>query len=155
MEITIESSLRNTSVSSMDFSGDTKETDMDADCSLLDSYDVNPITTSPDISAIKEKEFTKHRLELTPEEGEIKRFAADSAASNTSPSSTLLSVGRRTSKRRSTIDEFTSYKEQSIHKKLRQGDPFTDCSLFQPSQHKLNFAGKRKKITKKNNGSLK
>ncbi|XP_046845003.1 uncharacterized protein LOC124438830 [Xenia sp. Carnegie-2017] len=142
------------SVSSMDFSDDTKETDMDADCSLFDSYDVNPITTSPDFSAIKE-EFTKHRLELTPEEGEIKRFAADSAASNTSPSSTLLCVGRRTSKRRSTIDEFTSYKELSIHKKLRQGDPFTDGSLFQPSQHKLNFTGKRKKITKKNNGSLK
>ena len=49
-------------------------------------------------------------------ECEIKRFAADSAASNTSPSSTFLCVGRRTSKRRRTINEFTSYKEPSIHK---------------------------------------
>ncbi|XP_046844908.1 uncharacterized protein LOC124438749 [Xenia sp. Carnegie-2017] len=137
------------SVNSMDFSGDTKQTDMDTDCSLLDSYDINPITTSPDFSVIKEEKFTKHRLESTPEEGEIKRFAADSSASNTSPSATLLCVGRRTSKRRSTIDEFTSYKEPSIHKKLRQGDPFTDCSLFQPSQHKLNFAGKRKNYEEK------
>ena len=62
----LDSSPDKRSVSSMDFSDDTKETDMDVDCSLQDSYDVNPITTSPDFSAIEEEEFTIHHLEFTP-----------------------------------------------------------------------------------------
>lgn len=49
------------------------------------------------------------------------------------PSAALSAVKeRRTSRRRVVIENVCGYKEPRLNSKLRQGDPYTDCSLFPP-----------------------
>lgn len=143
----------NTSQESMDCHNNSH--DREAILAQLGSMDLDsPITNSnelslawsstPDFSPIHCARSTVHRLASTPEDSEISRYAANLTADSPqlSPAFTLCS-GVRKSRRRNMIDGFT-YKEPLIGSKLRQGDPFTDCSLIQP----FNKNPSKKKKTK-------
>ncbi|CAB3992190.1 Hypothetical predicted protein [Paramuricea clavata] len=116
---------------------------MDIDSPITNSNELSLAWSStPDCSPIRCARSTVHRLASTPEDSEISRYAANLTAGSPqlSPAFTLCS-GVRKSRRRNMIDGFT-YKEPLIGSKLRQGDPFTDCSLIQPS--KKNTSKKKK-----------
>lgn len=94
------------------------------------------------------------KLATTPEVCEESPDSPKFAPINHSLDSPCVSLAvlpaeqRRYSKRRSVKENFFGYKEPPLNSKLRQGDPYTDCSLYSPQSFQLN---KRKNKQREDN----
>ncbi|XP_028397362.1 uncharacterized protein LOC114521147 [Dendronephthya gigantea] len=125
---------------------------MNIDSHVTNSVQQCPSLSSPDCSPpVRYTRASVRRSATTPEDVKISRFAANLTADSPQISPAFaLRAEKRMLRRRNMYEGFKGYKEPSLNRKMRQGDPFSDSSLFQPKRGLYKKQKTKRQIPKKN-----